>query len=182
MTATIELKPCPCGAQAHASEIIGGWMINCLAPQCAFEAVRDTRDEAVLAWNTRPVEDALRAQVLSLHADAGDAACKATQMASGNRAAAFVVEELHARISELEAALTAEKRGRHLADRLIHERDARQEEAGKRIAELEDLLSQLVNAVTVYRTGATNHAIGQAQGDMAEVADLAQAFLHTGSV
>jgi Lar family restriction alleviation protein len=89
-------------------------------------------------------------------------------------------DALRARIAELEAALTAEKKCHYLAVRLIGERDARLEEAGNRIAELEDLLSQLANAVTVYRTGTTNHAIGQAQGEMAEVADRAQKFLHTG--
>jgi hypothetical protein len=141
MNAPIELKPCPCGSQAHDAEIIGGWMVNCRSPQCGFEAVRDTRDEAVLAWNTRPVEDALRAQILSLHAEAGNAACKATQMASGNRAVAFVVEELHARVAELERALTAEKGCHYLAARLIGERDARLEDAGKRIAELEAALA-----------------------------------------
>jgi hypothetical protein len=145
MTGAIELKPCPCGAQAHASEIVGGWMINCRSPKCGFEAVRDTRDEAVAAWNTRPVEDALRA-----------------------------------RIDELETALTAEKKCHYLAVRLIGERDARLEEAGKRIAELEDLLSQLANAVTVYRTGGTTFEVGEAQADMAEAADRAQKFLHTG--
>jgi hypothetical protein len=39
-----------------------------------------------------------------------------------------------------------------LADRLIHERDARLEEAGKRIATLEELLSQLANATCAYDT------------------------------
>jgi hypothetical protein len=72
MSDAIELKPCPCGSQAHASEIIGGWMINCLTPQCAFEAVRDTSDEAVLAWNARPIEDALRARIAELEVTVSD--------------------------------------------------------------------------------------------------------------
>lgn len=61
-----ELNRCPCGGKAHANEIVGGWMISCCEPQCGFEAVRDTREEAVSAWNARPAEDDLRARIAEL--------------------------------------------------------------------------------------------------------------------
>jgi hypothetical protein len=190
MTDAIELKPCPfCGGaarhKAYKDKSRAGYNIvdwreyGCAECRISFKFPADYHIDPKELWNARPIEDELRAQILSLHAEAGDAACRATQMAAGSRAAAFVVEELRARISALEVSLTAEKKSRHLADRLIHERDARLEEAGKRIATLENLLSQLANAVTTYRTGITNHAVGQAQADMAEAEDLAQKFLHT---
>lgn len=68
MSNTTELKPCPCGAQSHISEIIGGWMVNCRSPRCGFETVRSAREDAVSVWNTRPVEDALRARIAELEA------------------------------------------------------------------------------------------------------------------
>jgi hypothetical protein len=41
-------------------------MVNCRSLKCGFETVRDTREEAVSAWNRRPVEDDLRARVAEL--------------------------------------------------------------------------------------------------------------------
>lgn len=62
-----ELRPCPfCG---HPPKHFGShapWVVACDNPDCQCQANADY----VGAWNTRPVEDALRARVAELEAKA----------------------------------------------------------------------------------------------------------------
>ena len=102
---------CPFCRQGAASVISGASGMRVMCHACGADGpFRYLAADATSAWNTRPIED-----------------------------------ELRARIAELERDLTAEKKCHYLAARLIGERDARLEEAGKRIATLENLLSQLAN-------------------------------------
>ena len=72
------LKNCPfCGNGAELVERIGGWTVTCKGyyPNTAMYGVLpcpwdslmtcfyETPDEAVGAWNTRPIEDALQARI-----------------------------------------------------------------------------------------------------------------------
>lgn len=94
------LKPCPfCGGDARTMEMFGGTFVTCGNVNCALD-VEVTR----LTWNTRPVEDALRARIAELERsdELLDAVIAAVQPF------AHAGETLHGaiarRIAELEAA------------------------------------------------------------------------------
>lgn len=65
MSEQVELKPCPfCGHEAVATQyVVGGRDLV----QCTFCSVKtpatNSRKEAVKSWNSRPIEDALRARL-----------------------------------------------------------------------------------------------------------------------
>jgi hypothetical protein len=76
-----ELKPCPhCGNEAKLVERAGGWTVDCKAANPWFCITNNispcncdggtvlcaTRELAVSYWNTRPIEDQLRAEILRL--------------------------------------------------------------------------------------------------------------------
>lgn len=62
MTDDIELKPCPfCGGKAKCIEYYGLFHVICCDCYIAGRD-RPSIDGAIDAWNTRPFEDALRAE------------------------------------------------------------------------------------------------------------------------
>lgn len=69
-----ELKPCPfCGADAVVEHGDASyWVSPCCPGSCTVELETswfDTREEAIAAWNTRPVEDALRTRIAELETE-----------------------------------------------------------------------------------------------------------------
>ena len=73
-----ELKPCPfCGSEVQDDERgekypkkspMGGWIIHCECCGASLSQFRKSgKDE--ISWNTRPIEDALRARIAELEAD-----------------------------------------------------------------------------------------------------------------
>lgn len=64
-----DLKPCPwCRGTNLVLDTFGlGWFVSCENNACSAQGPdKDTRAEAIVAWNTRPVEDKLRAEVARL--------------------------------------------------------------------------------------------------------------------
>ena len=88
-----DLKPCPlCGSDnAHVDEAWSGWFVECDGCQMQAGGV-STSKHAIDAWNTRPREEALEAEVAVLGA----------QVRSASEAAQVVWSGEHTR---LEAAL-----------------------------------------------------------------------------
>ena len=63
-----ELKPCPfCGSKANLSRTVPN-MVLCSNENCWFY----NNFVGILTWNTRPIEDALRARIAELEADIKD--------------------------------------------------------------------------------------------------------------
>lgn len=71
-----ELKPCPfCGGEAHIGAGYGSafdgtvYFAECMMAKCPAQPELDcfdTVEKAAEVWNTRPVEDALRARIADL--------------------------------------------------------------------------------------------------------------------
>lgn len=60
-----ELKNCPfCGSEdvEHLPDGFGNWLVGCVTCDYRIQCVSCTEDEAIGYWNTRPAEDALRAE------------------------------------------------------------------------------------------------------------------------
>ena len=71
-----DLKPCPfCGKDPNQTTAELGdrpcFYYECENPKChaAEMGWHDTEQEAIDAWNTRPIEDALRKEIAQLQAD-----------------------------------------------------------------------------------------------------------------
>ncbi len=67
-----ELKPCPfCGGEdvEHLLDGFGNWLVGCVTCDYRIQCVDCTEDDAIRYWNTRPAEDALKAEVERLKAD-----------------------------------------------------------------------------------------------------------------
>lgn len=93
-----ELKPCPfCG---KPGTVFGGWF-GCSNRDCLVEAGRygDGGHEAIPAWNTRPIEDALNAELAQQNELRR---MEAEALAGVNKE---VERRLRARIAALETAL-----------------------------------------------------------------------------
>ena len=61
-----ELKPCPfCGGEdvEHLPDGFGNWLVGCVTCDYRIQCVDCTEEEAIRYWNTRPTEDALKAEV-----------------------------------------------------------------------------------------------------------------------
>jgi hypothetical protein len=75
-----ELKPCPfCGRAAVIANRVGGWTVDCKyydpilcaqenVNECAFTGsdILLSKEEAIIMWNTRPIEDKLLADLRRL--------------------------------------------------------------------------------------------------------------------
>jgi len=71
-----DLKPCPfCGKEPNQTSTELGdrpcFYYECENPKCCAAEMgwHDTEQEAIDAWNTRPIEDALRKEISQLQAD-----------------------------------------------------------------------------------------------------------------
>lgn len=69
-----ELKPCPwCNGEAYAFPVLDrngehdGFSVLCLGCDASIETYA-SNEKAIFAWNTRPIEDALRAENEELRA------------------------------------------------------------------------------------------------------------------
>lgn len=69
----IELKPCPwCGQIPKLTEYEGAQMPFCANDHCPMvgdDTDPSTNEEAAAIWNTRPIEDALRAELEAARAE-----------------------------------------------------------------------------------------------------------------
>lgn len=78
----IELKPCPmCGgvAQVNTWTMHGITESRCFCPNS--DCPNSVRTVALATWNTRPIEDALRAQLATLEAENADMKAKLERIA-----------------------------------------------------------------------------------------------------
>ena len=60
-----ELRECPfCGGEdvEYLPDGFGNWLVGCVTCDYRIQCVSCTEDEAIRYWNTRPAEDALRAE------------------------------------------------------------------------------------------------------------------------
>jgi len=69
------LLPCPfCGGEAHTfCNDVQGWSIHCM--ECEQQFMQPTEDITIKQWNTRPVEDVLRAENTKLKQELYDRTC-----------------------------------------------------------------------------------------------------------
>ncbi len=74
-----ELKPCPwCNGEAYAFPVLDrngehdGFSVLCFGCDASIETYA-SKEKAIFAWNTRPIEDALRAKVAYLESALNDA-------------------------------------------------------------------------------------------------------------
>lgn len=99
-----ELKPCPfCG---KPGTVFGGWF-GCSNRDCLVEAGRygDGGHEAIPAWNTRPIEDALNARVAALETALRGATHEVLFDPTGPRhVMAIDMADYHAALAALEQA------------------------------------------------------------------------------
>ena len=73
-----ELKPCQCGCEAHIGSrtdyqhyatVVWYW-VECMCPSCGMTGGADLgKSGAIAKWNTRPIEDKLKAENERLKAE-----------------------------------------------------------------------------------------------------------------
>ena len=68
---TLELKPCPfCGHKGQGPIMYDSeWWVACGNQKCWIHDFKTSEEEAAEAWNTRPVEDRLLAEVARLNVE-----------------------------------------------------------------------------------------------------------------